>query len=725
MLRSSIQNVALAALTVVVIANPSLGADSSTEVIEPASDSSSAAPTSAEAPEEPRGVVEESLEVVGDRLPIAGVEILTRETLPAMPAGDGAALLRDVAGISIGRMGGHGLEPRIRGLGEGNLNIVIDGAFVHGGCPNRMDPPSSFASTGGLDRVVVLKGVQSLRYGAGGSAGTVLFEREAPVALDDRAWSVNAETGYRSWSERPELQLNTSWVGSSLYLRADAESRSMNSYEDGSGDEVRSAFDSSGGNLMIGIGGNERGLFEVGYEHSRTDDALFAGAGMDSPEDRGNTYRLKFRRDASAGGWSGFEADLYASLVNHLMDNYSLRDRTAPAALRVPSTSDTFGGRARGDLALGERLLLTLGLDYQNNQREALRFAGPTEDRVTMLQSVMWPDAELAQAGIFLEGERSLAGGSRLRFGGRIDSFEASAGKADLQPAGMNLGPNQLYQLYYGLNAEDWNETGVSALVRYERPLKSGWTLFSGLSRSLRAPDATERYLGASNPVAPKRWVGRPDLDVAKNHQIDLGVVATAERGDGSVTAFIDEVDDFISRDRARGQEGVLLTDRASIYRNVDARLRGLELEGRYRLAADLTLTANASYVRGDNRTDSRPLAQIPPLQGLARLDYTRERWRGGAAVRWADDQTRVDDNPVTGSGVDYGPTAGYGVLDLEGSFAWKRGLELLVGLENVFDKTYADHLNRGNVFDPDPVRINEPGRAGWVRVRWSSGQGY
>jgi iron complex outermembrane receptor protein len=266
----------------------------------------------------------------------------------------------------------------------------------------------------------------------------------------------------------------------------------------------------------------------------------------------------------------------------------------------------------------------------------------------------------------------------------------------------MNLGPNQLYQLYYGLTAEDWDESGLSALVRYERPLRTGWTLFSGLSRSLRAPDATERYLGASNPSAPKRWVGRPDLSVAKNHQLDLGVAATAERADGSVTAFIDEVDDFISRDRARGQEGVLLTDRASIYRNVDARLRGLELEGRYRPAADLTLTANASYVRGDNRTDSRPLA---------------------AAVRWADDQTRVDDDPVTGSAVDYGPTAGYGVLDLEGSFAWKRGLEFLAGIENVFGKTYADHLNRGNVFDPDPVRINEPGRAAWVRLRWSSRQ--
>ena len=181
-----------------------------------------------------------------------------------MPAGDGADLLRGVAGVSIGRMGGHGLEPRIRGLGESNLNILVDGAYIHGGCPNRMDPPTSFAATGGFDRVTVIKGVQSLRYGAGGSAGTVLFERQAPLPGNDRPWRTEASAGYGSWNAAPELGLNAIYARRSFYLRADAESRRLDSYEDGSGQIVRSAFDSRVANLMVGLGDRRAGPRRAG-----------------------------------------------------------------------------------------------------------------------------------------------------------------------------------------------------------------------------------------------------------------------------------------------------------------------------------------------------------------------------------------------------------------------------------------------------------------------------
>jgi iron complex outermembrane receptor protein len=74
----------------------------------------------------------------------------------------------------------------------------------------------------------------------------------------------------------------------------------------------------------------------------------------------------------------------------------------------------------------------------------------------------------------------------------------------------------------------------------------------------------------------------------------------------------VDQVDDFILRDRAHGQEGILQDDNATIYRNTAARLLGLELEGSYRPASRLQLDGVASWVRGENRTDDRPLAQIP-----------------------------------------------------------------------------------------------------------------
>lgn len=667
-------------------------------------------------------VVSEEIEVVDEWPVVPAVRILSRDQLPEVPIGDGADLLRGVAGVTVGRMGGHGLEPRIRGLSEGNLNVQIDGAFVHGGCPNRMDPPSSFASPNAFDEVTVVKGVQSMRYGPGGTAGTVLYERNVPTFSEPTDWRAELATSYGSWHKDPELGVDASLGVGGFFVRAQGGLRSFDSYEDGDGNTVRSAFESEHANLMVGYGESTTGQVELGIEASRTDDALFAGAGMDSPEDAADTYRLNLRRSEEWLGLTDLQGEVYYAGVEHLMDNYSLRPLTTPMAMRVPSTSDTYGGRASADRRVSESLTLTLGLEYQENARDALRYAGPSPENVRMLQSVMWPDATLAQGGLFLEGVQSLGAKSRLLLGARLDRFNAAANKSDVEPAGMNRSPNQLYEIYYGYQSEDWSANEWSGLVRYERFLVGKLTLFSGLSRSTRAADTTERFLGSDNMNAAKRWVGNPLLVPAKHNQLDLGLSSQGQDSTWSVTGFVDQADDFILRDRAHGQEGILQSDNATVYRNVEARLVGVEAETSYRLAERLQLAGTASWVRGDNRTDDRPLAQIPPLQGWLQLDYGVDKWGGAALFRWASAQTRVDDDPMTGSGQDYGETAGYGVLDLSGRYEILKSLSVFAGVDNLFDRNYANHLNRGNLFDPEPVRINEPGRTFWIRLAWRGG---
>ena len=563
-----------------------------------------------------------------------------------------------------------------------------------------------------------------MRFGPGGSAGTVVYERNVPVFEEPPGWRAELATSYGSWHKRPELGVDASLMSGGFFLRAQGGVRSFDSYEDGNGETVRSAFESEHGNLMLGFGEATSGRVELGLEAVRTDDALFAGAGMDSPEDAADTFRLELRRADQLVGLVDLRVDLYYTAVDHLMDNYSLRPLTAPMAMRVPSTSDTYGGRVSADREVSEGLTLTLGLDYQENRRDALRYAGPNPEQVGMLQSVMWPDATLAQGGLLVEGTQLLGTKSRLIFGGRVDRFMAKATKADLQPAGMNLSPNELYEYYYGYRAEDWSDSALSGLVRYERFLTQNLTFFTGLSRSARAADTTERYLGSNNPAGPKRWVGNPRLATAKHHQMDLGFSSPGENSTWSVTGFVDQVDDFILRDRAHGQEGILQEDNATIYRNAEARLLGLELEGSYHLGSRLQLNGIASWVRGENRTDDRPLAQIPPLQGWLQLRYGFKRWQAAGLFNWATSQSRVDDDPLTGSGQDYGETPGYGVVDLSGGYDILKSLSLVAGVDNLFDRAYANHLNRGNLFDPDPIRINEPGRTFWVRLSWRGGAG-
>jgi iron complex outermembrane receptor protein len=44
--------------------------------------------------------------------------------------------------------------------------------------------------------------------------------------------------------------------------------------------------------------------------------------------------------------------------------------------------------------------------------------------------------------------------------------------------------------------------------------------------------------------------------------------------------------------------------------------------------------------------------------------------------------------------------------------------------VKNIFDRTYAEHLNRANQdpFNPDPVQVNEPGRGLFLSWEWKPG---
>ncbi len=106
------------------------------------------------------------------------LETAIRETttgVKASPVSDGGELLQSLTGVSAIRMGGRALDPVIRGQKETQLNILLDGGYIHGGCPNRMDPPTAYTSVDSYDRVTVIKGNRTVVYGGGGSGGTVLF----------------------------------------------------------------------------------------------------------------------------------------------------------------------------------------------------------------------------------------------------------------------------------------------------------------------------------------------------------------------------------------------------------------------------------------------------------------------------------------------------------------------------------------------------------------------
>jgi iron complex outermembrane receptor protein len=625
------------------------------------------------------------------------------------PAADLAALLEDAVGVSVSKMGAHGGDIAIRGQSQDRLAVINDGAYTFGACPNRMDPPTSSVAEATVDQVTIQRGYQTVTNGPPAPGGSVIVERRRPD-FDALNTTATLDGSIESNGNLRQGSATVTMGAAEGYIRAFTDASSADPYEDGNNREVRSGFDSLGGGLDVGWTLDPNTHVSFGVEQRDSDNVLFSGAGMDAVRDDTTTYRLKADRTLTESGpFTGLSLSLYGSTVDHLMDNYTLRTPTTMKMV-TNATSNTYGGSFKADMVVSGAKV-TAGLDHRINIRDATSQMGMlalTGDPTT-ISAYTWPDMSIQDTGLFSEGVIPLGTSTTLTVGGRLDRVEVDADKADAKPQNTNPSARTLYSQYYGETDVTKEEYNVSGLIRVEHDFGGleGW---ASVSRSVRTADATER--GISRSSGANSWVGNPGLAPEKHHQIDLGVKTSAADWGASGGVWADEVTDFISRDTARGQSGILMNNGASIYRNVDARLAGFEVQGSWKPADAWSLRAQAAYTYGENTTDNRPLYQIAPFEGMVEASYQFDDWTVGPRLRWAMTQSRVDDDASTGSALDVDKTSGYGVVDLFATWTPVETFTLRAGVSNLFDQTYASHLSKSNGVDPEVVQVNEPGRS-------------
>ncbi|HEY7776676.1 MAG TPA: TonB-dependent receptor, partial [Kineobactrum sp.] len=585
------------------------------------------------------------------------------------PTHDAGELLRSVTGMTALRRGGRGFDPIIRGQSQANLNVIANGAFSYGACPGRMDPPSTYIGVESFDSVSVIKGHRSVIHGAGGSGGTLLFEHRRPE-LSAAGFAGSVTSGYTGNSDLGSLGADLAAGNDRGYVRVFGAGKRSENYRDGSGNEVASAFDSESIGVVAGIDINARAYLEINHERASENDVWYAGNGMDAVYADSASTTVKWRQQ-QLGPLDELEITLYRSDVDHLMDNYTVRNRNTLAnGMAAPSTSNTWGGRVLATV-LTDANEWHFGLDHRANDRTAELYMDLGKDgRYDSLVARMWPDVRQRQIGLFIELDRRINARDNLRLGLRVDAFESRAVDAAISTGMMGSAtPATLYRNFYGSTAGDQDDTGISAVMGWDRTFAPD-TLFSvNLSRSVRTPDADEQWIARSAGGA--FWVGDPELDAEIHHQVDLTLIKSQGALDWTATVFADEVTDYIER----YQDGS-----ADLYRNIGATLYGTELDGNLRISEALEARLGLSWTRGTG--DNGDLAQISPLEARLNLDYRRGAW--GIGAEWVGSARQNHFNPA----VDVAePSAGFSVIHLYSHWNVNTGLTLEAGVENLFDR--------------------------------------
>jgi iron complex outermembrane receptor protein len=633
-----------------------------------------------------------------------------RKPRQPLPAHDGADYLKTIPGFSVIRKGGTDGDPVLRGMAGSRLNVLIEGEHILGGCGARMDPPTAYVFPEAFDRIVVIKGPQSVLHGAGATAGSVLFERQlARLAAPGAGLYASALAG--SFGRNDQV-LDVLGGTPDHQLRATATRSHSGDYEDGGGQRVHSRYTRWSTQAAYAWTPDDRTVLEV--TGARSDgEAAYADRGMDGVAFDRTNLGVKFRRDGISPLVERLEAKAFWNYVDHVMDNYSLRSFRPTPMSATPAVSnpdrETLGARLVATLAPRDADRLKLGLDAQRNEHTL---------RVSMNQPVLpyeslprLPDAQFDNRGVFGEWTRFLDLQRRLVAGLRIDHWQARDLRADLA-----LGRGAMSTVVPNPTAHSTrSDTLASGFVRIERDASGGrLTMYAGVGSVARFPDYWELFSDREAADSVSAFGIRPE----RNTQLDAGLLYRADGWNATLAAFAGRVDDYVLIQS--GVPRTAPTRTAIIARNIDATTVGLEASLGRTFAQHWKADATLAWVRGHNETDGRPLAQQPPLE--ARLSVTREveRWMAGALLRLVAGQDRVDPGSGNIAGQDIGPTGGFAVFALNAAYRWSDALTLSAGVDNLFDRRYAEHLSRAGAMVPGYLqtsRVNEPGRTLWVRA--------
>jgi iron complex outermembrane receptor protein len=554
-----------------------------------------------------------------------------------------------------------------------------------------------------VDRVEVGKGPFDVKN-QGGLGGTVNVVTRKP----ETGWHATPNLAAGSFGlVNPSVTVGRG--GERLSALAGYSNRRGDPYEDGAGrrfTELANYRPENRGDRAFSVGtawgrvvwapaaGHQ---LDLAYTRQDSGAVLYPYLLMDALWDDTDRVNLRYEATGLGARQASVRAQGYLTQVDHWMtDERRTSSLAKPRAYSMGTQAETRTAGGKAEAVLGG---LTLGVEgYERLWDATNEMAGSAYAPQAMI-----PGVSVRTGGVFAEYLRSLGRGLALSAGGRLDQArsEADAGRAN----------TALYEAYQGTSSLAATDTLPAAKVRLAWH-HGAFEVAGGVGHAARAPEATERYLALRRMGTD--WVGNPSLDPSRNTALDASATFTRAGFRLEAGVYRSRVADYVTvydQVRRRAVPGVMNAVARS-FANVDATLTGGELGASLPiLIGRVFVSGDVSYVRGTQDGDAArgivagPLAEMPPLRGRLSARYDDGRIFGSVEGLFAADQDRVD------ASLNEARTPGWGVMNLSAGLRQGR-LRLALGVTNVFDRLYTDHLS----YQRDPfrsgVRVPEPGRS-------------
>ena len=632
-----------------------------------------------------------------------------KQPIQPIPATDGADYLQSIVGFSAVNSGaGTNGDVTFRGMFGSRIKILTDGTENLGACPSRMDSPTSYISPESYDRISVIKGPQTVQYANTGSAATVIFERRPEQFNDDKNYRGQASVVVGSYG-RLDQNIEAAVGDDHKYVRLNTNRSVSNSYQDGDGNTVPSDWMRWNADLALGWTPDENTWLEL-TGGTADGEAMYAGRAMDGSQFKRESLGLRFEKKNVTDVIKKIEAQVNYNFNDHVMDNFSLRqapmkhDHATHEMYLDKSSMQVTRRTVNARMAVThewDKVQFITGVDTQNNKHAG----GMVSHSMNM---PMKEDMHFNSYGGFGELSYQLSENNKLVSGVRVDQVKVE----DLRQNSITKGFNR-----------ELDKTLASGFIRFENahPEHDDGKTYIGLGFVERMPDYWELYSPKhGNANSSNTFNG---VDTEKTLQLDFGYQHQYRAFSSWASAYAGLINDFILmsyHDHANMDGHSHGSTFSAGAKNVDATIAGAEVGVGYKFTDAIQADVSAMYAWGKNTTDNKPLPQISPLEARVNLRYIQDNYTLGAYWRVVDGQNRIGLNQGNIVGYDLKESAGFGTLSLNGTYHIQDGVDLSVGIDNVLNKTYTEHLNKlgdAGTGLAATEQFNNIGRNYWARI--------
>ena len=641
----------------------------------------------------------------------AGTEIIKDVSGEDIKSADlGEALFRQSPSVSLIRRSGIANDIRVRGQKKDNISVTIDGAKVHGACPNRMDPPISHVLTNNVDYIEINEGPFNVE-----DFGVLSADIKVHTLKPSQEFQGEVNLGVGEFGYQKGAFSLTGGTHDVRFLLS-GSSETGGQYKDGNGNDFvgqiaknisegkvsplaqyqdkyknLDAFEKQTLMAKVFWDISDTQELRLSYTANRSDTVLYPSSKMDALYDDSDIFNVEYRAKDLGRYSKELYLQAYQSEVEHPMST-KYRKLGAINFMTHALTTKTQGAKIKNSFDISLHTITT-GIDYSVRNWDGGYYKNDKPFPAMKFHSIWAVDT--SNVAFFVEDTIKM-NRFTLDMGVRYDMTEIDSAN-----------PTQQSNDYDALNGYMLGTYQVDASSQY----------FVGMGKSSRVPDAKELYwVGSMGNV-----IGTPNLKNTVNYEVDMGVEKQFENATLKAKVFYSQLNDYIAYNsnntNAKGAS-------VNAYENVDATLYGFDVSGTYVATSSLYFDYGLAYQKGSKDTPLKgqtgtDMADIAPFKINAALNYDYDNTLVlRAEVIASDDWDTIDYE--NGEQI----LDAYTVVNLSATKTFGKHFEVTLGVDNVLDETYAVSNTYNDLIllstpNNTVMVMNEPGRYFYTNIKY------